>query len=240
MSQLDIYLKIRWASKDFQYILFLFFLFLLLIYLISTVAFQARHFEKGKEIIFLKTPRQALDEWKSRNLRGRTLLYIGSKLPLKTPLLNLTSDPETNLQSLNSMVNVKEISPENDNFLYPALLEGIFRQLIWVVPDRNWGKKKVNVQTYLFQEKPGFESYAMLEGSPLVICKLKKVPSIKEKLLVYIDACSLQGDFISSFPQVFQEKGISADLITVSANSDTAPGLKALIGKFNFIQKNEE
>lgn len=187
--------------------------------LLSLVGNHSRAFSNEPEIIILKSPSQAYKEWSRRKLHGRAVLYVGSELPLKAPKLNLTSDAESNIRSLEASMDWKKVEVRNDNFLYVALLKGTYRKLIWLIPDEDWGERKIPVQNFLMAKRKDYEDYALHEGTPLGLCKLDGIPLIKEPLVVHIDLDLVGEHFESRLTSELEKRNISADLITISASS---------------------
>jgi len=132
------------------------------------------------------------------------------------------------------------------NFISPALREGIFREIYWVVPDRSWesaGNRRhiFHHLTHIQRDFPG--SPARIEitrdhisttllGRPLRICSVEGLPKFEETVLLDLDVDYLilprvtygPGDSHPALPwrwpedliAVLNSRGVRSELVTIA------------------------
>lgn len=139
-----------------------------------------------KKLIFLiENHHEAYFLWKKNRIKNYSLIHIDAHLDLRIDYLFRVSD---------SYIDI-------GNFIFPAIKEGIVKDIYWIIPGRGdlscidlfaikrclqniqshdqlpvspiiWDKKKVLVQ---------------ICGVQLTICKIVNLPTIKKKVLIDID-----------------------------------------------------
>jgi hypothetical protein len=142
------------------------------------------------------------------------------------------------------------VSPKQNvtiaNFISPALREGIFREIYWVVPDRSWesARNRRHIFHHLRHIQRDFpESPARIEitrdhisttllGRPLRICSVEGLPKFEETVLLDLDVDYLilprvtygPGDSHPALPWRWPEDliaglyshGVQSELVTIA------------------------
>jgi hypothetical protein len=158
-----------------------------------------RRFSPREEVIELARPEQALDAWRERGLRGRTLILFGP-----FPHLWRTSYSE----------GAPRQGPQG--FVELAALENVVRRVYFLVPDESWDAQFAGDLPGFFRKVPGVERGLYMHyplGLPVVATTPSSLPRLHEPALVYVD----EGRFDLAFARrVLARKGIVSDLIVAS------------------------
>lgn len=171
----------------------------------------------GKEpierIVIMENHNLAFSVWQKEKVRNRVLIHIDAHLdfgwiPDKKLYKILLSNTlrEENLPPNKKVLwhQEEEImkTVNTGNYLYPALRDGVIRELYWVVPDKIWDMpeeraiiKKIFQQ--ILEKQPQEKEAPILSGKKSLVtticgrkfttCKLANLPTINKSVLLDID-----------------------------------------------------
>ncbi|NIM59464.1 MAG: hypothetical protein GTO16_11065 [Candidatus Aminicenantes bacterium] len=170
--------------------------------------------EPTERIFQIENHNLAFSVWQKERIRDRILIHIDSHLDfgwipdkkLYKILLSNSLREENPLSSrkVHWYQHEKEImkTVNTGNYLYPALKDGVIRELYWVVPDKIWDMpeeraiiKKIFRQ--ILEKNPKEKAAPILSdentmiaticGRKFTTCKLDNLPKIRESVLLDID-----------------------------------------------------
>lgn len=179
---------------------------------LSRAGISSRSSLPGRTIYTVSKDEDALELWKRLGLRGRVLVYFGKGGSIEDDFY----------QSLNLRFGVMErIAPPagSRNFLILALYSNIFRKVYHVVPDSRWSGAEEKLSSYPFMAYNGRQFRYTIEGIPIIVTRLKYLPSSSEKAVLYIESPNMTDKDYSEANAFIKDPAFS-DIVVLRRNSD--------------------
>ena len=202
------------------------------------------------EAVLMEDNSDAFIAWRSERVKYRTIVHIDSHIDLEwvsDSELKRILDAKT-VERLKQL-QLNPLHPEERslkpltimNYLYPAIMEGMVKELYWVPPDslmsgesvldkfkdhliETLGKLSIDdLNSFRFQKR-GIKG--RVYGIPLTICKLSDLPRFEEAVILDIDVdyfdppdIGKRIDIPATWPEEFittlAEKGMKSDLVSI-------------------------
>jgi len=216
--------------------------------------------EPIQDVTMMENHNQAYVVWQSAGVRDKILVHIDAHLDFGW----ITDRDPYDLLEANSLTQLKEMIKEGfwnlgqqdmselvsiGNYIYPAMKEGMVREVYWVVPNPMWDNKKersliIGFLNRLLKINPDQGKRVIVKekaitlkiNGRIVSCsKLSDMPLIKESVLLDIDTDFLVSKSLSKpqyyaneqrpwiWPQELIEQvknKIKADLVTIAYSVD--------------------
>ncbi len=209
-----------------------------------------------RHVTLMEDHDEALRIWQKGNVSNRILVHLDAHIdfdwiPEKSAadLLNVSSLRE--LEALARQKTYWNLTSRREesfvhigNYICLALRQGIVRTFYWVTPEASfgvsWEKEMLGFLRDFHRQHPsalkdirieGKRLSARLYGFPLLVCTLKNLPLIEEKVLLDIDTDFLISGFLTEegdprlkkpwlFPEdlveALRSKGIRSDCVTIA------------------------
>jgi len=147
---------------------------------------------------YVPESRYALDVWRKHHVQGRTLLLFDCRLNAES--------------SRNAVIS-------DENYVDAAITNNIVRGIIHIVPDDRWQEASKNlVATGVAWCSEGV-CRTTVDGAPLLVTKLAKLPAVKEKVLVHINRECIAPGQISGIERELSGRRIDRDILTVTGGT---------------------
>jgi hypothetical protein len=117
--------------------------------LISFLFIFSAYFTGRKNSTFSRAPQRSkeikiesglefLKEMEKRNVKGRVLLLLDESMHTEIPTFTPTLDAQENIDSLRKIYDPQKITPNEENFIYLALIEGRIKSIYLIAPRDKW------------------------------------------------------------------------------------------------------
>ena len=204
--------------------------FLILFFCLSSVYFfnhigiSSRVYGKAYDVdadevpvYVLKSPNEAYFIWKKMGLRGRTIVNMSKYLHfIEADKIDFT--PQSPVEKWD-IAKAYEGRLDYKNFLWLAMYRNIAREIYHILPyDSYQGKRAIAIKTdkraVILKNSVELNSY----GLKRVLTSI--FPSIKEPVLLNIDASYLENCEADEFVRNLKKSGLKVDLITFSLSKE--------------------
>ena len=188
--------------------------------------------------------------WRRAKIKQRTVIHIDSHIDIEwisdpdlKRILDARSEQEIRQLQLDPLHPEKRSSKPLSimNYLYPAIMEGMIKELYWVPPDLLMGGDSVldRFRSHLIETLgrisiEDLNSFKLqkgiikgkLSGIPLIVCKLSDLPLFETAVVLDIDVDYFDPPHITKridlpvmwpeeFITILRNKGIRSDLISI-------------------------
>lgn len=147
--------------------------------------------------------RMAIDVWQKNKVQGRTLLLFDDKL-------NADSS--------------RDSAVSNENYIDAAIVRNIVRRIIHVVPAERWAEASRNLLAtgVVFYADGVFST--TVDGAPLEVLTLERLPYINEKVLVHINGDYFSAAQSAAIAKLLTGGRVQCDIMTITGRSPFKTG----------------
>ncbi len=110
-----------------------------------------------------------LNEMEEKNITGGSLLLLDESLHADIPTFTPTLDPQENIENLREIYNPQKITPNEENFIYLAIIENRIKNIYLVVPSKKWEKVKKELSATFLKLTKNSLVGTFYDGTPITI-----------------------------------------------------------------------
>jgi hypothetical protein len=153
-----------------------------------------------------------LNEMEEKNIKGGSLLLLDESLHTDIPTFTPTLDPQENIKNLREIYNPKKITPNEENFIYLAIIENRIKNIYLVVPSKKWEKVKKELLLPFLKPTKNSLVGTFYDGTPITISPSNSPVLPKRASIILLNESSFpQGE---KYIKTWTEKGkLHFDLI---------------------------
>lgn len=200
-------------------------IFFSVLLLITVVGRSGRIFASipGKQTVIVNTPEDAYKRWRGVGQRGRVVISASRWLNF-VEIDSLPIIPTRNPKPLKvtNLARGAEKQLSSENFLNVALLNGIVREVIHVVPEAEYSDRVAAVHEVEGASTHSNDILVPHFGSPRRITTLKGLNTIGEPVLLYLNASFFRYNTPEEVLEQLKNKGLRPDDTVLCLSVDDA------------------
>lgn len=175
----------------------IFFLFVLVV--LTYRGDRARKFAADRSSVSVDSPEKAVEIWREKNVKGRTLLLF---------------DNYPHLRGRMGYDGIPQLT--SSNFVEISIFENIVRRIYLIIPEAAWDDFKKRKTTNPIRAVSAVDKGVYLfsvSGIPIIALTPSSLPSLSETVLVYINRRVFDPE---QARELLSQKKISSDILITS------------------------